>query len=364
MTTDYAKVLRETAAQLEQLPKPQKKLITHLREAAVILDKVPPAKQTLIATALRVLDPRLTALPNVGTVREDGRARHKPLSEAYPEAPIEMQARLVLGEKPASVTGLTAKEAHAFLSKRPELPNPATWLVWEALDLDRQKGAENDVLRQLHLESVPIARWLIERWRDPAQREAMLKYREERMADGQVIGGRYIDRIDELKEEDLRASVRDTYAAATVRLAKEIEKEAMRAKHQKELAPPPAWWQPIRCATLLDKPGLLAAEGKEMQHCVLTHSPGVRAKKRVIVALRVRDKEGVVHKSTVELDRDTLAVIEHRGVANVEPSKISKDALKVCLKRWKAAGEVTSPGEGVRLQNPVRRPEITWYVLP
>jgi hypothetical protein len=393
MTTAYHEILLATASELERMPKPQKALIARMREAAAMLERAPPERREKIATAMRVLDPRLVSLPEPVTGhRGDGsfrfRAGEPPLSEVYPNASLRDQARIVLGEKPASVTGLTAKEAHAYLSNLSlfahedkeeterdlrNLPNrylsPATWLLDEHRLLRtevRRDGAAHARVRfdlnrnrvytvYIELESVPIARWLIDRWRDPAQREALEIYREERGPDGEVVGGRYIERVDELKDEDLRPSVRATFEAATQRLHHELELEAKRSKNQKPLAPEPSWWQPVRCATLLNRPAQFAAEKAELKHCVLTYIPKVRSGKSVVVALRVTDKDGVVHKSTVELDRATMHVLQHRGVKNAPPSKLSEKALDVCLKRWKQKKE-GPPAAEARQGNPVTSP--------
>ena len=356
-TAEYHEILLATATELEGMPKPPKALVARLREAAAMLERAPPERREKIATALRVLDPRLVSLPAPVTSRRDQRfgggesgfgfsQDAKPLSEAYPEASLQHQARIVLGENPASVTGLTAKEAHTYLSLKARFHSPATWLI-----NDRAPAAAVWVSTE-RLDSVPIARWLIDRWRDPAQREAMEIYREERGPDGGVVGGRFIERVDELKDEDLRPSVRATFEAATQRMVKELEHEAKRAKNQKPIAPQPSWWQPVRCATLLNRPAQFAAEGKEMEHCVLTHMPLVRKGEYVVVSLRVTDKHGVVHKSTVELDRATMHVIQHRGVKNAPPSKLSEKALQVCLKRWKQKKEGPA---GSRAENPAKR---------
>ena len=351
MTMAYHEILLATADELARAPKPQKALIARLREAAATLEKVPEAKREKVAMALRVMEPRLVVLPDVGFVKHYDFARwgqydKEPLSEAYPKAPLEIQARLVLGEKTTAVTGgLTAKEAHEYLSDPPPMgsrSNPASWLLARA-ELsypDEQTRTHTGVnIKQLRLriDSVPLARWLIDRWKDAAQRDALIKERVERGPHGEEVRGRFIDRVDELKDADLRPSVRDTFMAAGQRMATELEKELKKAHKQEPLAPTPHWWRSVRCATLLDRPKLIAAEGAEMKHCVANYVPYVRQQRSVLVSLRVRDKLGMLHRSTVEINRQTLEVFQHRGIDNKEPHELNKRALTVMLRRWQAA---------------------------
>ena len=351
MTMAYHEILLATADELARAPKPQKALIARLREAAATLEKVPEAKREKVAMALRVMEPRLVVLPDVGFVKHYDFARwgqydKEPLSEAYPKAPLEIQARLVLGEKTTAVTGgLTAKEAHEYLSDPPPMgsrSNPASWLLARA-ELsypDEQTRTHTGVnIKQLRLriDSVPLARWLIDRWKDAAQRDVLIKERVERGPHGEEVRGRFIDRVDELKDADLRPSVRDTFMAAGQRMATELEKELKKAHKQEPLAPTPHWWRSVRCATLLDRPKLIAAEGAEMKHCVANYVPYVRQQRSVLVSLRVRDKLGMLHRSTVEINRQTLEVFQHRGIGNKNPHPLNERALEVCLRRWREA---------------------------
>lgn len=322
--------LLDVADDLATLPGSQADAIA-LRRAAKIILAAPQEKYLRLAIALRILDPRLVMLPAwTPPATWPGRG-FGPLCEAYPNAPLDMAARIVLGESPAKVTGLTAKEAHEYLQSHYHR-RPEHWLLRN----------ENHLSATCSPNSVSVARWLLARWADPAQRAALTKMRTERGPHGEEVSGTFLSRLDEVTDKDLRPSVRATFEAAAARLQKALERDIARAKNQDPLAPVPRWYRPVRCATLLDRPALLLAEGKEMRHCVAVYVPYVRAQKSVVVALRVPERQAdgrvVVHRSTVEIDRATIAVRQHKGAGNTAPPALCERALAVCVRRWQRQG--------------------------
>lgn len=295
--------------------------LASLRSWVALLRAAPPARWPVLVEALRTMHPR-AELPASGHTG--------PLSAAYPCASRKVQARLVLGESPAQITGLTRAEAHEYLVTLAEThATPARWLlrrgVWFAERLP--------VVR-----SVPVARWILAVSRDTARWDALTRERVVRGPHGEEETVRYLDRTDELLDRDLRPSVEETFRFAASRMARETER-VLRRKHA-ALAAPPAWWRPARCARLLLTGAELAVEGREMRHCVATYAGYVRRGSSVIVALAVPERQAsgevVVRRSTVELTRGCPGVVQHRGVSNREPPAVCDRALGVLLRRWRA----------------------------
>jgi len=327
VNASYLSILASVA---DELAARDPSLSARLRAAAAKIEAAPPERRDRIAAALRVLDPRLVTLP--ATPRGPVLGMEVILCETYPRAMMHVQARLVLGESPAEVTGLTAREAHEYLSHVIDSAiSPAEWLL-------RSIPSEDVVNVSLSARNVPVARWIVARFRDHAQRDALLRERVERGPHGEEVRGRYVDRLDELTSADLRPSVRETFDRAARRLTASLERDLRRAKNQAVLASTPRWWRPVRCAVLLDKPGLLAAEGREMRHCVAVYVPYVRRERSVIVSIQVHERRGgvdVTHRSTVEIDREKIEVRQHKGRDNTEPPALCIAALEVCLQRWR-----------------------------
>lgn len=334
-TKDWAALLRETASDLDGI-KGQKKQIKMLLDAADMIDRAPPAARLRIAQALRIRHPEMVVLPAI-------RGSYEGFS-AYPDAPVSWQAEIVLGKTPAEVTGLTAREAHEYLSSAYSSGHsprsPAAWLLKDS------SGA------MLRITSVPIARWYLQRIADPAQNEALMKEHVERGPAGEEIRGRFIDRIDELVESDLTPSVRKTFENASNRLRLEFEKEMLRPKNQQQLAPKPAWYTEQPGITLLDHGAQLVLEGREMKHCVATYIGKVRKGASTILAIRVPSEDGQVLRSTVELNPKTAEVIQHKGVGNKPPPPENQMVLAHALEVWLKPAEEPAAPPASRRDNP------------
>jgi hypothetical protein len=245
-----------------------------------------------------------------------------PLAPAFPRASREVQARIALGEAPAAILrGLTPREAHEALSAGIE--DPIEWILAEA---DLADHADKP-------RSVPVARWFVACWRDPARRAALERERNERGPGGLEIQGRLRDRIDEIAARDLprgeRTSVDAAFRSAAERRYAEWARGAERDETQ--LAPVPRWWRPIRCARMLNSSAALVREGRQMSHCVGSYAPAVRQQRSVIVSLYVCG-----HRSTAELTRDGSRVWQHKGPSNAAPHVLCERALQTCLKRWRS----------------------------
>jgi hypothetical protein len=279
-----------------------------IRGYAVMIDRAPAARRRAIVEAIAELEPALTRLA-------PGR---EALDASLPQYPVAraLRARLVLGRRPVDLApGLTRAEAHAWLCSGAE-HSPGTWLAAQA-------GRYEPV------HSIAVARWLIAVMRDPPRRAAMERPRREILA-GQAIEGRYLDRVDELRDEDLHPSVEETYRRAAERLRARME-QTLRSTGA-PLCAVPRWWRPARCARLLRTGPDLVREGRDLAHCVATYADAVRSGRAVIVGLCVLGQ-----RSTVEIDPERLEVHQHCGRANKEPPALCVRAIDVLMRRWRRA---------------------------
>lgn len=290
------------------------------------VERAPAARQPAILAALAVREPALAHLLPAPQAALEGPAT------AYPGAPLEVRARLALGDTPAQISGgLTAAEAHRWLSEHPEW-QPGSWLA-QGVACDSGAAATHTLGVRLCLRDLRVARWLVACWRDPPRRAALERERVERGPHGEEIAGRYLDRVDELRRTDVRSprdSVEAVFGRAKVRLLREMEC-SLRSRGE-PLHAAPRWWRPVRCARLLLSAADLAAEGRALQHCVAQYVGYVRRGGSVIVGLCV-----LGHRSTAEIDPRTLELRQHKGPRNVEPHPLCQRALTVCLARWRAA---------------------------
>jgi hypothetical protein len=275
--------------------------------------RAPVERQELLVAAVSEAYP---ALSHLATVAE---RLTLPESVGYPSVSPGIAARLLLGERPVDlVPGMTRREAHEWLLSG--APSAGEWYIER--HCPDATGSSVDP-------ELPVACWLAARWRRPEQRTALLRQRREVVA-GEVIEGRYIDRLDELRKNDLRPSVDETFKRAGTRMQRRMER-SLQSKGE-PLAPEPRWWRPGRHVRLLNTGPDLVSEGRAMRHCVASYADAVKSRCSVIVGMLVMGE-----RSTVELDRRTVEVRQHRGVANGTPSQRSVRVLNAYLRLWKKA---------------------------
>ena len=287
---------------------------TRLLGWAAHIEAAPAERRDVLLSAVAEAESALACL----------RPRPDRLEEAAPQYPgisRGLRARLALGAAPTDLApGLTRGEAHGWLlDGAPDAP------VWLLRGLIGAGGLPADASPR----SVAVARWLLRCWADPARREALERPRRELMA-GRLVEGRYVDRLDELRDRDLAESVEATYRRAGERLRASLER-ALRSRGE-PLSPVPSWWRPLRCARLLRSGADLVAEGHALRHCVASYADAVRARESVIVGLAV-----VGQRSTAEIDPRDRRVRQHRGPGNREPHPLCVAALAVLCRRWEVA---------------------------
>jgi hypothetical protein len=128
-----------------------------------------------------------------------------------------------------------------------------------------------------------------------------------------VLRVRFIDRIDEVIDEDIvrgpKTSVDEVMRRAAERMTQEMFEHM---KNQRvPLADPPKWWIDVPDFKILTTPAELVEEGKFMRHCVGAYSGYVKNKQSVIIAIS-KDK----YRSTAEVDYNTMSILQHMTFDN------------------------------------------------
>ena len=212
----------------------------------------------------------------------------------------ESMARLMLGDSPYDIAGrvLTRKEAHEWI-QQDEHATPSGWL-WARV------RAENPEIPNTEIRSLSVIRWVASVMQSPERKAAALRHREGVIA-GHAVGGRPIDRLDEIQPCDLRKSVTGTIEAAAERLARE------QWDGPDVLCEPKPWEarlpDGVRCLrTFVD----LMTEGQEMSHCVAVYAESVHRLECSI--LSIQTGKG---RSTAELRGGRI--VQHVGPRNSAP---------------------------------------------
>jgi len=296
-----------------------------LRAYADVIERAPERIQPVLLSAVAVAEPALAHLATIDPGKIPGYT-------SYPNIPPEIAAHLILGTKPVDlVPGMTKREAHEWLASG--APSPGPWI------LDRRCPT-----CPIRVPDLRVALWLADRWRSPKQRAAMLRPRTQRLF-GHEIEGSYIDRMDEIRPSDLRTSVDATFQQARKRMQRNYER--LLKKKGEPLAPEPEWWEPSPYVRLLDTGAELIREGRAMRHCVADYADKIRRGRSVILSIHVEGQ-----RSTVELDRETLQVLQHKGVANSPPPPATWLVLEHYLPLWREAAGLVEPKENPVWANP------------
>jgi len=237
------------------------------------------------------------------------------MSPAYPRVPLRFAAKIALGMSPLQIAleqdpevKLTKAEAHEWLQAGGQ---PAAFGWWIRRHLP--EGTP-------HLRSWDIAKWL-KSIRDRGAWGALLKERRVHAPGGQELTFRYIDKLDEIQDEDLVRGPKTGVDAAFEHAAERVgDAWYGKAIHDHRILNklPPGWELPEHIR-LLDTPAKLAREGKELNHCVGGYIPAVESGQSVILGVEVPGE----CRSTAELTRKGK-VRQHYGAGNstpVEPCK-------------------------------------------
>ena len=285
-----------------------------------LLEGCPERHHDRLAACLAQVEPGV--YDRFAGVAAEWAQRQLPLCPAYPHAPRTFQARLSLGAKPADLyPGLTPKEAHEALGLGCKTPIAYLLRGFEFGD-------------RLGVRSVRVARWLVAVSNDPPRWEAMIRIEDP--------GEAYWGRLDEIEDADLPDGIATGVARAFDRADARAEAANRGLRHAagERLAPPPPWWKPMRCATLLNTRELLEREGTAMHHCVGGYAYRVAQGDCVLIAFRVRVFR---NKALLRVERSTAELMpngrtaQHRGPFNREPGAFCRAALEIGKRRWLGA---------------------------
>lgn len=243
------------------------------------------------------------------------------LAPAYPGTTVVIAARLALGESPAAISGgLTRAEAHAWLTKLPS-GSAVSWLASQLPET-----------APFRLRSIVIVRWL-----HAVQRRdgwgALIKERVVHGPAGQEIRFRFLDRIDEIQDEDLvrgsQTRVVDAFESAAGRAG-----ESWLAKNREDhrVIAGPVGWKFSRRIRRLVTPAALVAEGEEMSHCVGGYATAVEKGQSHVLSIRAWGQ-----RSTVELAPEGR-VSQHSGPRNAPPHAVCVAVLRRFLARNRLGG--------------------------
>jgi len=261
-----------------------------------------------------------------GVLCADGAGLVPWLCPAYPNVPLHIAVRLCRGETPVQISGgLTRREAHEWLAAGAK-ETPEQWLVRGLPSIDAK------IDRRPEVRSVAVARWLL----DVHHRggwDGLVRERTMRVPGGRIVRFRYVDRLDEVRDEDL-VGAGGTGVDAVFRRAAEryaTKYEELFAKDNTVLHEPPAW-KLYPCMQYLVSPAQLVQEKRDMNHCVSTMIPAVRAGRSVIISLEVCG-----HRSTVEISPDGREVRQHFAEWNQPPHELCVRVLDKFLRRNRLA---------------------------
>lgn len=211
-----------------------------------------------------------------------------------------IKALLVLGKHPRTLArGLTKHEACAWVLQS-EHKKPVAWL-WSRL------CEEHAVLRDVRRpDTIAVVRWVRRLMESPVLKGAALRNRTDILGEA-AVGGRVIDRLDEISPGDLFKSPTRTLEMAHQRVLKEnwegpdeLIKEEVWHQHL------PQGIQILRCFSDLYR------EGIQMRHCVASYAPRVSEGKTMVFSVQTGTS-----RSTVEFQEGQL--MQHKGFANSQP---------------------------------------------
>jgi hypothetical protein len=269
------------------------------------------------------------------TLKELDRFEELDATFPYPCVPMEMRAKVVLGQSPErqSYYVLTKKQAHMWFSCYPDgrwIEEPVQWYLTQVLGVPQTDHDYGPYSHQPIFNERRGLEWFTGVWNDPARKEAMFRERVVIGPDGE-IRGTFWTRLDELETVDLVKSIERTFRNAVDRM---VAEHAGNFEKDEELIEVPRWWVDTPYAKLLRTPRELSDEGRKMAHCVGLYVHKVASKSSIVVSLRSKEC-----RSTVELNPQTLEVRQHVGEGNRPPHPHCVTILEKLHAMWaEAAG--------------------------
>ena len=242
--------------------------------------------------------------------------------DLYPEYPgltSEQFVKMFIGQSPREISGnrLSKEQAHRWLTEQPGVE------AADVLNLSLPVGPAR------RLRSAALVQWAL-RVQERGKWEQLTRVRATRGPHFERLEFRFIDKIDEIQEEDLDRGVNTPVNRAFANAAKRVSAKWLEelGKDTTTISWLPEGWQIYRkCMKLLTTPSELMVEGEQMQHCVGGYADAVRRGDSYIFSIRVCG-----HRSTAELGRNGR-VLQHRAENNGEPHTLCEKVLRKFVKK-------------------------------
>jgi len=229
---------------------------------------------------------------------------------------LRIAQRIARGESPAQISGgvLTSEEAHKWLNAE-HYSEPASYL---------HDALTDRVGQPLYSVPTTVVRWLLDVERR-GDWHLITRLRTCAGPNGMRVQGRFLDRLDELREEDLVRGLATGVVPAFERAKERFE--ALRLSSVKDdhspLHAPPYWHAaPLPEGVMwLNSAAALSVEGAAMRHCVLTYVAVAKAGDSFLYSIcteagrstlelslfgRVRQHQGIARRSAPDAHRELV----------------------------------------------------------
>lgn len=248
------------------------------------------------------------------------------LAPAFPIVPEEVAEMVAQGKSPLQIareygddpdTDVTPADAHAWMV----YGAPSNLTVWRTLRIQSSVGVQG-------IRSLTIAQW-IDDVKRRGQWGLLLAPRRIPGPAGAAIEYRYIDRIDEIQEQDLTKGIQTPVRVAFDSAARRTVGASLEklARDYRVLRQPPGAWRFSSRVTPLVTAASLVREGRELNPCVGGYASAVESGRSVILSIRVGS-----HRSTAEITTEGQ-VLQHRAQHNATPHRACQMALESFLRR-------------------------------
>lgn len=228
---------------------------------------------------------------------------------------------LAAGVSPSEIVGLKGiisdKEAMAALKA-----NPTFDITYSKMMIINGLFSRKGYSRFKYYD-YPIARkeTLVIEWMLKKGETQFVKARKAYGPGGIEVSFCFLDKIDEIKAEDLNNGVDTNVQTAFENAAARLERQLSEELEKNNRVFPKTRFQTIKGITRIDDSKSLVLEGKRMSHCCASY---------VNACLSGRTEIFSLDGSTFEISSNRL--IQHRGVSNSEPSEQEKELVNQFLK--------------------------------
>jgi hypothetical protein len=240
------------------------------------------------------------------------------LAPDFPGVSVSQSLQIAQGVSPMELSKgtLSRHEAHDWLLHNPQW-SPTQYLC------SKLKNWVPEI------RSVSVVRWLLAVEKRGGWQQ-LIKMRPVHGPAGQVGEFRFLDRVDEIQDEDLVRGPQTGVEEAFQHIAERMGAE-WATKHRDDLkiisSCPRSWPRPYRAMRLLNTPSALVREGEEMGHCVGGYIDAVRRGQCYIFSVIVKGK-----RSTAEIGSKGT-VLQHHGKGNGTPPRSNERVVNAWARR-------------------------------